>query len=439
VSTLGRYRLVRLLATGGMGEAYLAQAPTGEPVVLKRVLRHLANDLTFLERLEAEAALSALVLHPHVARVFGLERANGDVFLVQEYVHGLTLDAFRKACGGRLPTTTAVTLVAQLLRGLAAVHEVRDEQGRPLRVVHGDVSPTNALVGFDGSLRLVDFGAARPAGDNRERFATLAYAAPEARLNQNVDARADVFAAGRVLTELVTGSLEGTQWPRGLQGIVERAVAEEPAQRFSTARHFAEALEAWYEGQTDAYPVKAVLREAVGATAMQPLNLALMRQIVPRETTTRLKRSTFDSLVALQPVKPKRRWVWVVAGVLAALSAIGWVLWPTPSTRDPVLSVAAADTAVERPQVEAASADAAVADSPDADVSTGVIRVVTLARTEVWINGVKVGRAPLAPQTVPAGTLEVILKGPRATKRFSVSLEAGREVTITWPAKRRRR
>jgi serine/threonine-protein kinase len=199
-------------------------------------------------------------------------RADHELLLVMEYVDGDSLSQLFKAARGRVPLPIALAIVTEILHGLHAAHEARDEQGQPLCVVHRDVSPQNVLVGADGVARLVDFGIARASGRKGNTAegdikGKIAYMAPEQIRCESITRQADVFAAGIVLWELLTGERlfasesEGSTlekilvgWvappssiarglPPEIDDIVLRALAPRRSERFRTARDMAIALE----------------------------------------------------------------------------------------------------------------------------------------------------------------------------------------------------
>jgi serine/threonine-protein kinase len=276
---LGRYRLLKLIATGGMGEVFLArqEGPAGfaKTVVIKRILRHLARDQGFIDLFLNEARLAALLQHPHIAQVFGLEHEDGSWFIAMEYVHGRSLrdvlEAARKK-GLKVPVRIAARLASQALQGLHFAHELTDARGRPLGILHRDVSPENLLVSFAGALKLVDFGIAKAVRAEEAKVGRpkgkLAYMAPEATVaGGTVDRRADVYAVGVVLYEVLTLQLPPNtprtvaeaQAPRepyvaepNLPGpinqVLARAMAEDPARRFADAQEMSDALEGYLVG-----------------------------------------------------------------------------------------------------------------------------------------------------------------------------------------------
>jgi eukaryotic-like serine/threonine-protein kinase len=274
--SLGRYRLLKLLATGGMGEVFLArqEGPAGftKTVVIKRILRHLASDQNFIDLFLNEARLAAQLQHPHIAQVFGLENEGNAWFISMEYVHGRSLRDIISAAkqqGLKVPPRIAARLASQALQGLHFAHELTDARGRALGILHRDVSPENLLVAFSGAVKLVDFGIAKAMSGAVTRVGNpkgkLSYMAPELTFaGAEVDRRADVYAMGVVLFEALTlekplatpKTLEEAHGPRqpyqpdpslpkGLNDILARALAPAADGRFNTAAAMSEALEAW--------------------------------------------------------------------------------------------------------------------------------------------------------------------------------------------------
>jgi serine/threonine-protein kinase len=213
---LGKYTLLRKLAAGGMAEVFLSRVagPAGfeKTVVVKRILGHLAEDPSFIAMFLSEAKLAAQLNHPNVVQVFDFGEQEGTWFLVMELIDGLNLrHLFRKAAekGEYLPIGLSLKIAAMALEGLAYAHEFADPAtGEPLGLVHRDVSPDNILVGRNGAVKVVDFGIAKAANQTHlTRTGTVkgkfAYMPPEQLQGQALDRRADVFAMGIVLYEML--------------------------------------------------------------------------------------------------------------------------------------------------------------------------------------------------------------------------------------------
>lgn len=234
----GRFEILGTLATGGMAEILLARV-RGEggflrPVVVKRILRNLARDDTFVRMFLDEARHLALVRHPNVVAVHDLGRDDDGPYLVLEYLDGEPASALARrlaARGERLPPALAAWIVAELCAGLHAAHEARDEGGAPLGLVHRDVAPQNVMVGYDGHVRVLDFGIAFAERRLAEGTAvgsvrgTFEYMSPEQCRGERLDRRSDVFSAGILLYELATGV---RLFKRGGPARTMRAITEEP-------------------------------------------------------------------------------------------------------------------------------------------------------------------------------------------------------------------
>ncbi|WP_224247840.1 serine/threonine protein kinase [Hyalangium gracile] len=281
---LGKYRLLKLLATGGMGEVFLArqEGPAGfaKTVVVKRMLTHLGRDPKFVEMFLNEARLAAQLSHPNVVQIFELGEHNGAYFIAMEFIHGMNLRAIKRRTEERrmeVPVGFAAWICAQALKGLHYAHTLTDELGAPQHIVHRDVSPDNVLVGFNGIVKMVDFGIAKAstsisttgAGTVKGKYA---YMAPEQLSGHPADPRTDVYAMGVVLYELLAGErpFTGTSeaalvkailqdaprplrevrpnTPPELEEICRRALAKNPQERFPTAESMSTALEIFVLG-----------------------------------------------------------------------------------------------------------------------------------------------------------------------------------------------
>jgi serine/threonine-protein kinase len=249
----GRYRLVAAAGRGGMGEVYRADDLTlGQPVALKFLPPHLADDPDRLARFRKEVAVARRVSHPNVCRVHDLAEADGQPFLTMEYVDGEDLASLLRRIG-RVPEDKAIAIARELCWGLAAVHE----QG----LVYRDLKPANVMLDGRGKVRLTDFGLAAAAEDLSAaelRAGTPAYMAPEQLAGNAVTARSDLFALGLVLYELFTGKKAFTGLDRdtppntpsshlsGLDPAVERVilrcVQRDPKDRPASALAVAAAL-----------------------------------------------------------------------------------------------------------------------------------------------------------------------------------------------------
>ncbi|MDQ3037155.1 MAG: protein kinase, partial [Myxococcota bacterium] len=304
---IGRYRVVGRLAVGGMAEILIGALDgafgLSRPVVIKRVLPSLARRADFRRMFVDEARIVSGLRHPNVVDV--LEVGQDDsLYLVMEYLEGESLDVLARRLrptGARLPPAVAAYVVAEAAAGLHAAHELEDASGAPQQIVHRDVTPHNLFVGYDGSVRVIDFGIAKAV--NREtRTATgtlkgkFAYMSPEQIDGQHVDRRVDVFALGVVLWELLTGE---RLFARPSQIEIVKAICFAP---IPAARE----VDGGIDAELDRIAQKALSRELderyASADALR-LDLvgairALAPEGAPQEDLAALMRTTFDERIA---------------------------------------------------------------------------------------------------------------------------------------------
>ncbi len=276
VQKLGRYQVQSLLATGGMAEIYRARGPAGEEAVVKVITRERAEDQKFIQMFLDEARLVAGLNHPNIARLLEVGKEGQVYFLAMEFVHGETVRAVLEVSARArqpIPPGIALAIVARVAHALHHAHDRKGLSGTQLEIVHRDVTPANVMLGYDGVVKLLDFGIARAKGRAQETQSgtvkgKFAYMAPEQCKGKPVDRRADVFSLGIVLYELTTlrrafrgeSDYETLQkivtldiappskvvpgYPPALEAIVQRAMALDPDARFQTAIEMATALEA---------------------------------------------------------------------------------------------------------------------------------------------------------------------------------------------------
>jgi serine/threonine-protein kinase len=214
---LGKYILLGRLGAGGMGKIYLAHAPGPAGIekllVVKRLHSHLTGDPVLVTSFLDEARLSMALNHPNIVHTYDVGDVDGRYFMVMEYIDGQNLGVLLRTAkrSGNYPKSTLwAGLFSGVLEGLHAAHVAKDARGRPLQLIHRDVSPQNVLVTYEGMPKLVDFGIAKAAMRVSETDAgTLkgkyAYMSPEQVNGEQLDPRSDVFAAGIVLWEMLAG------------------------------------------------------------------------------------------------------------------------------------------------------------------------------------------------------------------------------------------
>jgi serine/threonine-protein kinase len=216
VRTLGRYEVVGHLASGGMAEVLLGRVrgPHGfeRAVVLKRILPHLARMSSFVDMFLDEARIIARIHHPNVVQVHELGKEGDELFMAMEYLAGESVSSLVRRLATRnakLDHALAAFIVAEACAGLHAAHELEDDDGKSLHIVHRDVSPQNIFITFDGAVKVIDFGIAKSADrvartEAGQLKGKLDFMSPEQCKSEPIDRRTDVFALGIVLYELLT-------------------------------------------------------------------------------------------------------------------------------------------------------------------------------------------------------------------------------------------
>jgi tRNA A-37 threonylcarbamoyl transferase component Bud32 len=210
----GNYHLLEKIATGGMAEVYRARAHGAmgfeKILVIKRILDTLAKDDEFKELFKVEARIAALLAHVNIVQVFELGQEQDSLYIAMEYVHGIDVARLvsRSRSLGEFPIPLALFLCGEVLKALQFAHHYTDADGRPLNIVHCDISPQNILVSFSGEVKITDFGISRAAiqkGAQDVIRGKYAYMSPEQVEGKPLDGRSDLFSLGIVLYELLTG------------------------------------------------------------------------------------------------------------------------------------------------------------------------------------------------------------------------------------------
>lgn len=296
---LGSYRLRRLLAQGGMADIYLAHDASGAPVAVKVMNPVRAADPEARTLFLDEARVASMLDHENLARVYEVAREGHCHYLAMELVHGCDLRELLAACERlhtAVPFDAAVSIVRAAAIGLDHAHRRCGPDGKPLRLVHRDVSLSNVMLGHDGSVKVVDFGIARAdVSDHHTNPGVVrgkaSYMSPEQALGEAVDLRTDVFALGVILYELTTGRrcFSGTsdfermlavvrgewvlpsafiaEFPPALEQVIKQALAIDKTKRYASAMALADALDAlaelagWSLGER---PIVSLMRELFG-------------------------------------------------------------------------------------------------------------------------------------------------------------------------------
>ena len=275
---LGRYTVLRKIATGGMAEVYLARQDGlqgfEKPVALKQILPHLATEAKLVTMFLDEARLAARLSHPNIVQILDLGVEGEVPFLAMEYIFGESLSQLRDrlaANGRKVPLEVSLFVATNLCLALHHAHTFGGA-AKPHPIIHRDVSPQNVLLSFEGAVKLADFGVAKAKGASKTTTVGLikgkvGYMSPEQVMGESVDARSDLFALGIVLYELVTGKapfsgrsmraildavtcaeappLPSTQGdcPKDFDPVLAQALQKRPEKRFQTAAQMLAALE----------------------------------------------------------------------------------------------------------------------------------------------------------------------------------------------------
>jgi len=213
----GRYVLIDKLAVGGMAEIYKAKTYGVDGfeklLAIKRILPHCSADAEFVTMLVDEAKLTVLLSHANIVQVYDLGKVEDDYYISMEFIQGTNLRELMKRVTdseGKLPEELAVYIVSELGKGLDYAHRKADTNGEALNIVHRDINPQNCLISFEGEVKIVDFGIAKAAMNVSHTMAgvlkgKIAYMSPEQALGKPLDGRTDIYSAGLVLYEMLTG------------------------------------------------------------------------------------------------------------------------------------------------------------------------------------------------------------------------------------------
>lgn len=274
IQRLGDYELGGRLGIGGMAEVFSGTHAAFGQVAMKLILPGLARDAEFSEMFWDEARITSRLDHPHVVRVLDYGRVDGQLYMALEYVDGPSLArVLRKSAKSQSPLSPGalLTIITQLLTALSYVHQARDESGRPLGIIHRDISPGNVMLASSGDAKLGDFGIVRSQAVVRrtqpgELKGKIGYMAPEQALGEPVSQQSDLFSVGIILAEFLmmrplflgktemqtltrTVEVDLSAWhrrnqhvPLALRSVVERALRQRPSERYRSAVEMRDAL-----------------------------------------------------------------------------------------------------------------------------------------------------------------------------------------------------
>ncbi|HEY5924073.1 MAG TPA: protein kinase [Kofleriaceae bacterium] len=414
MGTLGRYRVLKHLASGGMADVLLGRTDGIEGferhVVLKRIRAEHARDRRFISMFTDEARLAAGLHHQQIVQVFDIGEANGEYFFAMEYIHGEDLRKLLAAVAkvrGHVPLPIVCAIVSAVASGLHYAHERRDAKGRALNIVHRDVSPSNILIGYDGAVKIVDFGIAKAALRQSETIAgslkgKCSYMSPEQCKSEPIDRRSDVYGLGVLLYELATTTrlfkgdneylvmdavvngkfalpqVRRPDLPNELSSIIMRALATDPNRRYRSADELRVELDqfvAIYDLNASTATLASYMRKIFGERPEPWLDLDRDAEIqlsgqswsdtssrdsqrsgrnlvVPRVVTAVEKSGPTLKLgwesAPRHPHARNHKWLWAGVPVVAALAALGvWEL----ATDDDAGAVAAQTSPAPTPTV----------------------------------------------------------------------------------------
>ena len=383
----GRYALLCRLASGGMASLYLARAvgPDGfeKQVAIKRIHEHLAEDADFVTMFVDEARLAARITHPNVVQVLELGQVGRSLFMAMEYLEGESLAQLVKRT--TVPLPVCARIISQAAMGLHAAHELRDNQGQPLDVVHRDVSPQNVLIGYDGAVKVVDFGVAKAssnaattrAGTVKGKFSYMAPEQLKPDTFGEVTRRADIFSLGILLFEATTRrrlfkgesdaetieqvltkdvpppSLYVRDYPEMPKLICMRALERQQDFRFQTAQEMHEALETYLSScPTPMLPgtIADLMHETFAEE--RTLKSSVVRQCLAEATGTQPSYSVMSTVGSASGEIMRRRKVALALGsVLLALGLVAGLLYSSLRQPPPPRPVAVPSIPDARPRL----------------------------------------------------------------------------------------
>ena len=414
-----RYRLVRLIAAGGMGTVWEAHDVLLDRfVALKSMADGLAADPEFVERFRREARAAGRLTHPNLARVYDFGDEGGVPFLVMELIDGETLHD-RIGREGPLPVADAVRIAGEIAAGLEAAHDVG--------IVHRDVKPANVMLDRAGGVKITDFGIAAAASSTRltqgSGLGTATYASPEQTRGDRVTAASDVYSLGVVTYEMLTGRppFDGPspvaialahaeqdppsirtarpEVPPGIAAVVERALAKDPLGRPASAKAFA-----------------SELRQALGAT--QPRTERLAPATVPLPPAVPAPAPTMRKT---RPPRGPSRWPWVavlatlallVGAVLLARAELGGGSSPPADSPSPSSSPSVALLTI--PPVAGLHQDQAVQELAAAGFAS--VSIVMVQQEHAEPNVVIRTDPPAGTAVLPGTVVTVYVESPRHGK-----------------------
>ncbi|HEY5927481.1 MAG TPA: serine/threonine-protein kinase [Kofleriaceae bacterium] len=457
---IGRHAVIGYLADGGMAEIFLGKEPDGRPVVIKRILPHLARQQNFVSMFIDEARIGSQVKHPNVVEIYELGQVGGDLFMVMEYLAGESVSGLLRRMElrkDRLHIALGAYVIAEAAAGLHAAHDLRDAAGNTLGIVHRDISPSNLFVTYSGDVKVLDFGIAT-AADRISRTATghvkgkFSYMSPEQCMGMPLDPRSDLWSLGVVLYELTTQRRlfklpnellvlkavtqdpiprprrEQPQFPQFMEQIVMKALQREPTRRHGSAAELRDELvDAMAklgftnDPKTELARVMAELfpeRIAEKRALFSDLRAGTEQfaTLPPAEVDQHIDLAQMpeQSATAAPPRKQRTSMLVVAAAIVAVMCAgIGTWLYMHRERPKPPQTTASVEPVVTMPVAAPPPTPAPVEVAPAPKPSGLVLHIDTVPPgASIEIDGVFRGQAPLDHQLAEAASVELSLSLP---------------------------
>lgn len=458
----GRYEILGRLARGGMAEIYLARerstAGGTRHLAVKVIRSEYEDNEEFGNLFLQEGKLALRLQHPSICHVYEFGVQDGHYFIAMELVAGVSLHALmRKALENqqRIPVDVVVKVISKVAEALHAAHGAKDSEGRPLRPVHQDVSPQNIMVGYDGNVKLLDFGvaatkeeassatgeASQPSGSIRGKFA---YMSPQQAMGGNVDARSDLFSLGICLyealalrrvfrrptefetlqavsaAEIPTPDEFGIELDPVLWGIVQKALERSLEKRYQTGEDMHMELEGFLAASrrvVTAAQIGAFMRDLLGAQTMLGPEVDARPEVVAWLMPPEDDPDPEIEVVETQPDRRPKRAIAVGAALVGVLGlgALGWVVLGGQPESQPPAEVAEEASAPPEESVEVAVEEAEEAEVPAVPIEVGDLPPEESAEPEP--PAVEVVEAPVAPSEESAAASQADASSSRRSRR----------------------
>ncbi len=500
-----KYRLTEKIGSGGMAEVFRAvgegPAAFGRPFVVKRIHPRLSGQAEFVRMFVDEANISARLIHPNIVQVFEFAFQDGGYYLVMEPVEGIDMAWLLRRSMERPSEQLSPSFVAevgrQVCRGLDFAHTLTDTDGKPLDIVHRDVTPPNIMVSWNGVVKILDFGLARAAealrlhqSDAGMVRGKMSYLAPELLEGARADARSDLFSLGVVLHELLSGQrlfvgdtdfdtlklVKGMPIPRpsarnpavkpALDGVVMRALERDPDKRYKSADEMGDELEdlvlrKGYSTRALAQKVRELADQEPPADKVRPTPLVVEVPIVGSETSTvivdestQLPAGAGRAPTATRP-RRRTRGRWQIPTVALACLFVGAIvgaalrptapsavvvstpaptLAPTPPPPPPIAPPAPAPATTVRVALDSAPQGATVTGAAGPLGKTPLLLNLPRSQDAVELTLTKPGYAPLPYKVIPYQDKELVASLKRTHARQPAAAVAGGPAPMKGPS-----